>query len=570
MYNGTGASPGIALGKALVIEHSELVIEKRNISNIEEEIQKLENAVKVSKDELTKVKEKALVELGEHEAEIFEAHLLVLEDPELVDSAISKIRDEKVNADYALNEIKEMFVAMFESMDNEYMRERAADIKDVTNRVLRHILGIKVVDLAGLDEEVVLIAHDLTPSDTATMNKSMVLGFLTDIGGRTSHTAIMVRTVEIAAVVGLDDITKKVKDGDYIVFNGDTGEVIVNPDEETKAKYASLKEQFEEYRKSLELLKGQESITTDGRHVELAGNIGSPNDVSGLIKNDAEGVGLYRTEFLYMDKEDAFPSEEEQYEAYKAVLEGMNNKPIVIRTLDIGGDKELPYFEMEPEMNPFLGYRAIRLCLDRKDIFKTQLRALYRASVHGKLRIMFPMISSLEELLSAKEVIKEVLAELDAEKIAYANDVEVGMMIEIPSAAVISDILAKHIDFFSIGTNDLIQYTCAVDRMNQKISHLYNQFNPAVLRLIKMVIDNAHKEGKWVGMCGESAGDQRMIPILLGFGLDEFSMSPISILPARKLINSLSYAEMQKFGDEVLAMGTAKEIKEYVDKTFNM
>ena len=570
MYKGTGASPGIALGKALVIEHSELVIEKKTIENIDEEIQKLESAVKVSKEELTKVKEKALAELGEHEAEIFEAHLLVLEDPELIGSAISKIRDEKVNADYALNEIKEMFVAMFESMDNEYMRERAADIKDVTNRVLRHILGIKVVDLAGLDEEVVLIAHDLTPSDTATMNKNMVLGFLTDIGGRTSHTAIMARTLEIAAVVGLNDITKKVKDGDYIVFNGDTGEVIVNPDEETKAKYTSLKEEFEEYRKSLELLKGQASITTDGRHVELAGNIGSPNDVEGLIKNDAEGVGLYRTEFLYMDKEDSFPTEEEQYEAYKAVLEGMNNKPIVIRTLDIGGDKELPYFEMEAEMNPFLGYRAIRLCLDRKDIFKTQLRALYRASVHGKLRIMFPMISSLEELLDAKEVIKEVLKELDAENIAYSNDVEVGMMIEIPSAAVISDVLAKHVDFFSIGTNDLIQYTCAVDRMNQKISHLYNQFNPAVLRLIKMVIDNAHKEGKWVGMCGESAGDQRMIPILLGFGLDEFSMSPISILPARKLITSLSYADMQKFADEVLAMGTAKEIKEYVDKTFNI
>ena len=570
MYKGTGASPGIALGKALVIEHSELVIEKKTIENIDKEIQKLESAVKVSKEELTKVKEKALAELGEHEAEIFEAHLLVLEDPELIGSAISKIRDEKVNADYALNEIKEIFVAMFESMDNEYMRERAADIKDVTNRVLRHILGIKVVDLAELDEEVVLIAHDLTPSDTATMNKNMVLGFLTDIGGRTSHTAIMARTLEIAAVVGLNDITKKVKDGDYIVFNGDTGEVIVNPDEETKAKYASLKEQFEEYRKSLELLKGQASITTDGRHVELAGNIGSPNDVEGLIKNDAEGVGLYRTEFLYMDKEDSFPTEEDQYEAYKAVLEGMNNKPIVIRTLDIGGDKELPYFEMEAEMNPFLGYRAIRLCLDRKDIFKTQLRALYRASVHGKLRIMFPMISSLEELLDAKEVIKEVLKELDAENIAYSNDVEVGMMIEIPSAAVISDVLAKHVDFFSIGTNDLIQYTCAVDRMNQKISHLYNQFNPAVLRLIKMVIDNAHKEGKWVGMCGESAGDQRMIPILLGFGLDEFSMSPISILPARKLITSLSYADMQKFADEVLAMGTAKEIKEYVDKTFNM
>ena len=568
MYKGTGASPGIALGMALVIEHSELVIEKKTIENIDEEIQKLESAVKVSKEELTKVKEKALAELGEHEAEIFEAHLLVLEDPELIGSAISKIRDEKVNADYAINEIKEMFVAMFESMDNEYMRERAADIKDVTNRVLRHILGIKVVDLAELDEEVVLIAHDLTPSDTATMNKNMVLGFLTDIGGRTSHTAIMARTLEIAAVVGLNDITKKVKDGDYIVFNGDTGEVIVNPDEETKAKYASLKEEFEEYRKSLELLKGQASITTDGRHVELAGNIGSPNDVEGLIKNDAEGVGLYRTEFLYMDKEDSFPTEEEQYEAYKAVLEGMNNKPIVIRTLDIGGDKELPYFEMEAEMNPFLGYRAIRLCLDRKDIFKTQLRALYRASVHGKLRIMFPMISSLEELLDAKEVIKEVLKELDAENIAYSNDVEVGMMIEIPSAAVISDVLAKHVDFFSIGTNDLIQYTCAVDRMNQKISHLYNQFNPAVLRLIKMVIDNAHKEGKWAGMCGESAGDQRMIPILLGFGLDEFSMSPISILPARKLINSVSEADMKAFADKVLELGTAKEIEEFISETF--
>ncbi len=570
MYKGTGASPGIALGKALVVEHSELVIERKPIEDVEAEIAKLEEAVKISTEELTKVKEKAFNELGEHEAEIFEAHLLVLADPELIDSAKAKIRDEKVNADYALNEIKEMFVGMFEAMDNEYMRERAADIKDVTNRVLRHILGVKVVDLAGLDEEVVLIAHDLTPSDTATMNKKMVLGFLTDIGGRTSHTAIMARTLEIAAVVGLTDITSKVKDGDFIVFNGETGEVIINPDEETKAKYAKLKEDFEEYKKSLQLLKGKASVTLDGRHVELAGNIGSPNDLEGLIKNDAEGVGLYRTEFLYMDKDDAFPSEEEQFEAYKAVLEGMNGKPIVIRTLDIGGDKELPYFDMEPEMNPFLGYRAIRLCLDRTDIFKTQLRALYRASVHGKLRIMFPMISSLEELLAAKEVIKEVLAELDAQGIAYSKDVEVGMMIEIPSSAIITDILAKHVDFFSIGTNDLIQYTCAVDRMNQKISHLYNQFNPAVLRLIKMTIDNAHKEGKWVGMCGESAGDQRMIPILFGGGLDEFSRSPISILPARKFITSVKHEDMKKFADEVLTMGTAKEIKEYVDKTFNM
>ncbi|CEN79754.1 phosphoenolpyruvate--protein phosphotransferase [Paraclostridium sordellii] len=570
MYKGTGASPGIALGNALVIEHSELNIEKKNIENIEAEIEKLQSAVETSKIELEKVKERAKVELGEHEAEIFEAHLLVLADPELIDQTIAKIRDEKVNADFALNEVKDMFVSIFESMDNEYMRERAADIKDVTNRVLRHILGVKVVDLSALDEEVILIAHDLTPSDTATMNKKMVLGFLTNIGGRTSHTAIMARTLEIAAIVGLNDATDQIKDGDFIVFNGETGEVIINPDEETINQYRQLKAKHDEEKEALKQLIGKASYTLDERHVELAGNIGSPNDLDGLLKNDAEGVGLYRTEFLYMDKEDDFPTEQEQYEAYKAVLEGMNGKPIVIRTLDIGGDKELKYFKMDEEMNPFLGYRAIRLCLDRVDIFKTQLRALYRASVHGKLRIMFPMISSLEELLKAKEVIREVLSELDSEGIKYSHEVEVGMMIEIPSAAVISDILAKHVDFFSIGTNDLIQYTCAVDRMNQKISYLYNQFNPAVLRLIKMVIDNAHKEGKWVGMCGESAGDKRMIPILLGMGLDEFSMSPISILPARKFITSVNYSDMKKFADEVLTMGTAEEIKAHVDKTFNM
>lgn len=566
-FKGTGASPGIALGKALVVEHKELVIEKRTITDVDAEIAKLREAVQVSKTELEKVKEKAAKELGEAEAEIFGAHLLVLEDPELTGAAEAKIADEKVNADFALNEIKEMFVAMFESMDNEYMRERAADIKDVTNRVLRHLLGIKVVDLSALDEEVVLVAHDLTPSDTATMNKKMVLGFLTNIGGRTSHTAIMARTLEIAAVVGLTDITENVKDGDFVVFNGDTGEVIINPDEETKAAYAAKKQAFEEEKKALELLKGKESVTLDGRRVELAGNIGTPNDIEGLIKNDAEGVGLYRTEFLYMDS-DKLPEEDTQFEAYKAVLEGMSGKPIVIRTLDIGGDKKLDYLPLDEEMNPFLGYRAIRLCLDRTDIFKTQLRALYRASVYGKLRIMFPMISSLEELLQAKEIVKEVQAELDAEGIVYSKDVELGMMIEVPSAAVISDVLAKHVDFFSIGTNDLIQYTTAVDRMNQKISYLYNQFNPAVLRLIKMVIDNAHKEGKWVGMCGEAAGDQMMIPILLGFGLDEFSMSPISILPARKLITSVNEADMKKFADEVLAMGTAEEIKAHVANTF--
>ena len=567
MFKGTAASPGIVLGKALVLEHNELVIEKKSISDVDKEIERLNDAVAISKAELEKVRDKAKVELGEEEAQIFESHLLVLEDPELLGSAIDKVKSENVNADFALNEIKEMFVGMFEAMDNEYMRERAADIKDVTNRILRHLLGVKIVDLAALEDEVVLVAHDLTPSDTATMDKKKVLGFLTDIGGRTSHTAIMARTLEVAAIVGLTDATEQIKDGDFVVFNGDTGEVILNPDEETIAKYSQMKKEFEEYKKSLELLKGQASVTTDGKHVELAGNIGTPNDVEGLIKNDAEGVGLYRTEFLYMDRTD-FPTEDEQYEAYKAVLEGMSGKPVVIRTLDIGGDKKLDYLQMDEEMNPFLGYRAIRLCLDRKEIFTTQLRALYRASVHGKLRIMFPMISSLEELLQAKAVCEEVKAELDTENIPYSKDVEVGMMIEVPSAAVISDVLAKHVDFFSIGTNDLIQYTCAVDRMNQKISYLYNQLNPAVLRLIKMVIENAHKEGKWAGMCGESAGDQRMIPILLGFGLDEFSMSPISILPARKLINSVSEADMKAFADKVLELGTAKEIEEFISETF--
>ncbi|WP_437130665.1 phosphoenolpyruvate--protein phosphotransferase [Peptostreptococcus russellii] len=565
MMKGIGASPGIAIGKALVVEESEIVIEKKSISDIDSELKKLSDAVLISKEELTKVKEKVAQEVGEEEAEIFGAHLLVLEDPEFIGEAENKIKNENINAEYALNEVKDMFVSIFESMDNAYMKERAADVKDVTNRVLRHILGIKVVDLSSLSDEIVLVAHDLTPSDTATMDKAKVLGFLTDIGGRTSHTAIMSRTLEIAAIVGLSDVTKQVKDGDMIIFDGDVGEVYINPDQKLIEEYEEKKRLFEEEKKALEELKGKESVTLDGKRVELAGNIGTPNDVEGLIKNDAEGVGLYRTEFLYMNN-DKFPEEETQYEAYKAVLEGMKGKPVVIRTLDIGGDKKLSYFEMEEEMNPFLGYRAIRLCLDRTDIFKTQLRALYRSSVHGKLRIMFPMISSLEELLKAKEICEEVKSELRDENIAYSDDVEVGMMIEIPSAAIISDVLAKHVDFFSIGTNDLIQYTCAVDRMNQKISYLYNQFNPAVLRLINLVIKNAHAEGKWVGMCGESAGDQKMIPILLGFGLDEFSMSPISILRARRLVTSVSQADMKKLSDEILGLTRAEEIEAYMDK----
>ncbi|WBW94759.1 phosphoenolpyruvate--protein phosphotransferase [Oceanirhabdus sp. W0125-5] len=563
MIKGTNASPGVAIGKALLLKEEEVKISKSNNITVKDEIQKLNESVEKSKVELNKIKEKVSNEIGEEEAQIFESHLMVLEDPELLSTTINKIENEKVNADYALNEVANNFITIFESMDNEYMKERAADIKDVTGRVLKHILGIKSVDLSFLDGEYIIVSHDLTPSQTAVMDKKSVTGFLTNIGGRTSHSAIMARTLEIPAVVGLKNVTETVKDGDVIVFNGDTGEVVINPDAETYEEFKKMKVQFEQEKEELKKMVGVATKTIDNRHVELAANIGTPNDIEGVIKNDGEGVGLYRTEFLYMDRSN-FPNEEEQFIAYKSVLEGMKGKPVVIRTLDIGGDKELDYLKLPKEMNPFLGYRAIRLCLDRVDIFKTQLRALLRASIYGKLRIMFPMISSLEELLSAKEILEECRQELNNEGIKTDNNIEIGMMIEVPSAALISDILAKHVDFFSIGTNDLIQYTTAVDRMNEKIHNLYNMFNPAVLRLIKLVIDNAHKEGKWVGMCGEAAGDSKMIPILLGFGLDEFSMSAISILKARKQINNLSFEEMKEFSDKILTIGSAEEIEKEI------
>ncbi|TCO76937.1 phosphoenolpyruvate--protein phosphotransferase [Marinisporobacter balticus] len=563
MLFGKGASEGIALGKVLIIKNDPLGIEKKRIEETEKEKNKFLEAVKISKDQLGKVRDKASKELGMDKAAIFEAHLMILEDPELMDGTINKIEAEKLNADYAFKQITDQFIEIFEAMENAYMRERAADIKDVSDRVLRNIRGEKIVDLSILEEDVILITNDLTPSDTATMDKEKVLGFLTNIGGNTSHTAIMARSLEIPAIVGLKDITERINSSDFIAFNGKTGEVVINPSHEEIEKYQSLKIAYEKERKALGHVKGKVSKTIDGREVELVGNIGTPKDLLGLKKNDAEGVGLYRTEFIYMNKE-TFPTEEEQFDAYKEVLESLNPKPVVIRTLDIGGDKKLPYLKIDEEMNPFLGYRAIRLCLNEKKIFETQLRALLRASVHGNLKIMFPMISSLEELLEVKQVLNEVKADLDKEGIAYADKIEVGMMIEVPSAAIISDILAKHVNFFSIGTNDLIQYTCAVDRMNEKIHHLYNPFHPGVLRLIKMVIDNGHKENIWVGMCGEMAGDPSMIPILLGMGLDEFSMSPSAILPARNLIRACKYEDMKKTAEAVLSMDTAEQIEDYM------
>ncbi|MCD3195630.1 phosphoenolpyruvate--protein phosphotransferase [Clostridium botulinum C] len=558
MIKGTGVCPGIAIAKALILKEEELIVEKKSITDIESEKIKFNSALLKSREDLQKIHDNVLKDIGKDKAEIFQAHLMILNDPELINPTISKI-ETGLNAEFAFQEVTTQMIQIFESIEDEYLKERAADVRDVSKRVLTYLLGKEVTDVSILPEEVILVAEDLTPSVTASMDKSKVKGFLTNIGGKTSHTSIMAKTLEIPAIVGLKDITERVKNGDILAFNGKTGEIIINPNLQELDRYKEEKINFENYKKEIKELIGKKSTTKDGKTVELAGNIGTPNDIDGLLVNDAEGVGLFRTEFLYMNRNE-IPSEDEQYEAYKKVLEAMNNKPVIIRTLDIGGDKEVPYMHLPKESNPFLGYRAIRLCLDRKDLFITQLRALLRASIHGKLRIMFPMISSLEELLKAKHILNETKEDLIKEGIKVSDNIEVGMMIEVPSAAIISDILAKHVDFFSIGTNDLIQYTTAVDRINEKISYLYTPMNPAVLRLIKLVIDNAHKAGIWAGMCGEVAGDERLIPVLLGMGLDEFSMSAISILPARRLISSLSLKEAEAISNRVLSLDSAEEI----------
>lgn len=564
MFKATAASPGIAIGKALVYIEEELNIEKNTIDDIEREQERFQEAIEVTKIQLEEVKEEALEKLGADKAAIFEAHSMILEDPELITQVDNKIKNEKVNAEAAVKDVIDSFIAIFEAIDDEYMRERAADIRDVGTRVLKNLMGIEIVNLANLSEEVILVVHDLTPSDTATMNKEKVLGFVTNIGGRTSHTAIMARSLEVPAIVGLKDITHQVKNGDIIAFDGDEGIGYINPSQELLKEFQEKKEKYEDIRRQLTLLKEKPSITIDGRRVEIAGNIGTPKDADGVLENGGEGIGLYRTEFLYMNRSN-MPTEEEQFEAYKEVLEKMEGKPVIIRTLDIGGDKELPYLDLPKEMNPFLGYRAIRICLDQTEIFKVQLRALLRASVYGNLKIMYPMISSVEEVRAANKILDEVKGELDVANISYSKSLEIGIMIEIPAAAVIGDLLIKEVDFFSIGTNDLIQYTTAVDRMNEKISYLYEPFHPAILRMIKMVIEHAHNGGKWAGMCGEMAGNPKLVPILLGLGLDEFSMSASSILPARKVINELCYKDMKNIAEKVLTLSTAEEVKQFMN-----
>ena len=565
MNKGIAASNGIAIAKAYRLVMPDLSVTKKSISDPQKEIERYNLAITEVTKDLHKIKEAAKQNLSDSEAAIFDAHLLVLTDPEMKDQVIHKITSENINADAALREIADTFIAMFSNMEDAYFKERASDIKDVSTRLVAHLLGKELPSPALIDEEVIIIADDLTPSDTAQLNKNLVKGFATNIGGRTSHSAILARSMEIPAVVAMGDITEKINNNDMIILDGMEGIVIDNPTNEQIEEYRKKREDFLAYKEELKTLKNLDTVTQDNHKVELAANIGSPKDINAVLDNGAEGVGLYRTEFLYMESTD-LPTEEEQFEAYKAVLEGVQGKPVVVRTLDIGGDKKLPAIDLPEEMNPFLGVRAIRLCFQREDIFRTQLRALLRASVFGNLRIMFPMIASLPEFRKAKSILLEEKEGLIQKGIAVSDSIEIGIMIEIPAAAVLADQFAKEVDFFSIGTNDLIQYTFAADRMSNTISYLYQPLNPSILRLVKNVIDASHANGKWTGMCGEMAGDALSAPILLGLGLDEFSMSATSILSQRKLIRSMKKSEMKDLALRALECTTMEEVVALIEE----
>ncbi|HDX8232639.1 TPA: phosphoenolpyruvate--protein phosphotransferase [Staphylococcus aureus] len=565
LIKGIAASDGVAIAKAYLLVEPDLTFDKNEkVTDVEGEVAKFNSAIEASKVELTKIRNNAEVQLGADKAAIFDAHLLVLDDPELIQPIQDKIKNENANAATALTDVTTQFVTIFESMDNEYMKERAADIRDVSKRVLSHILGVELPNPSMIDESVVIVGNDLTPSDTAQLNKEFVQGFATNIGGRTSHSAIMSRSLEIPAIVGTKSITQEVKQGDMIIVDGLNGDVIVNPTEDELIAYQDKRERYFADKKELQKLRDADTVTVDGVHAELAANIGTPNDLPGVIENGAQGIGLYRTEFLYMGR-DQMPTEEEQFEAYKEVLEVMNGKRVVVRTLDIGGDKELSYLNLPEEMNPFLGYRAIRLCLAQQDIFRPQLRALLRASVYGKLNIMFPMVATINEFREAKAILLEEKENLKNEGHDISDDIELGIMVEIPATAALADVFAKEVDFFSIGTNDLIQYTLAADRMSERVSYLYQPYNPSILRLVKQVIEASHKEGKWTGMCGEMAGDETAIPLLLGLGLDEFSMSATSILKARRQINGLSKNEMTELANRAVDCATQEEVIELVN-----
>lgn len=564
---GINASPGIAIAKAIVYVKKDLQIEKKAITDVDAEVARFHAAVDKSRDQLQELQQKTTAEMGADEAAIFEAHAMFLDDPEFVGAIESQIKSDKINAEAITQEKVDQYAAMFEAMDDPYFKGRAADIKDVGSRILHNLMGIEIMDISHLDEGAVIVAKDLAPSDTAIMDKKHVLAFVTDVGSRTSHTAIMARSLEIPAILGLGDITTSVKDGETLIVDGSTGEVIINPTDAELSEYKEKEKEYKAYMAELAQLKGEKADTKDGHHVVLCGNIGNPKDVEGVQKNGGDGVGLFRSEFLYMDS-DEMPSEDKQFAAYKTVVESFKDGDgVIIRTLDIGGDKKLSYLPMADEMNPFLGLRAIRLCFTKPDMFKTQLRAILRASAFGKTRVMFPMVGNVDEVRQAKALLEECKKELDAKGVDYDHNLEVGVMIEIPSAALTADIIAKEVDFFSIGTNDLCQYTLACDRMNQTVSYLYDPLHPAILRLVKNVIDAAHKyPDKFTGMCGEMAGDPYATLILLGLGLDEFSMSASSIPQVKKIIRSVSYDDAKAIADEAMKLTTGKEIKQMVTK----
>lgn len=560
---GIAASDGVAIAKAYKFTSPDLTYERKWVAEVDVEVARFEQALTASKRELEKLKEQTKRKIGDSEADIFSAHLLILDDPEMINPVMEKIRGDKLMAEAAFEDVANHFIGAMENMENAYMRERSADIDDVIKRVLSHLLGVRFSDPAMIYENVVVIASDLTPSDTAQLNKTFVKGFATDSGGRTSHSAIMARSLEIPAVVGTDGVTEAVKHGTVVIVDGMDGVVIVDPSDEELAYYREKKAAFEKQKREWAKLKHEPTLTAEGERVELGGNIGTPADVDKVLENGGEAVGLYRTEFLYMARS-ALPTEDEQYEAYRSVLEKMDGKPVVVRTLDVGGDKELDYLDLPEELNPFLGFRAIRFCLENEHIFRPQLRALLRASAHGNLKIMFPMVATLIEFRQAKRLLFDEKAKLKEEGVAVASDIEVGIMVEIPATAIMARQFAKEVDFFSIGTNDLIQYTMAADRMNEQVSYLYQPYNPAILNLIGSVIEAAHSEGKWVGMCGEMAADPVAIPILLGLGLDEFSMSVASILPARAQIRGLSKEKLASYKEKLLGMRTASEVKAFI------
>ena len=566
MISGILASPGIAFGKALLLQEEEIVLNKTPIAadQIDNEIQRFFDARKKSSEQLEVIKEKARVTFGEEKEAIFEGHIMLLEDEELEEEIIALIKD-KHSADYAIYSVIEEQAQTLESLDDEYLKERASDIRDIGSRFVKNALGINVINLSAINEQVILVANDLTPSETAQINLEFVLGFITDIGGRTSHTSIMARSLEIPAIVGTNNITSLVKNGDMLVLDAINNQVVINPTDDELNKFKAIRDADKAEQEELAKLKDLPAITLDGKQVEVCGNIGTVKDCAGVSRNGGEGVGLYRTEFLFMDR-DSLPTEEEQYQAYKEVAEAMHGEPVIIRTMDIGGDKDLPYLDLPKEMNPFLGWRAIRISLDRPEILRAQFRAILRASAHGKVRIMFPMIISVEEVRTLKAAIETFKVELTAEGLAFDADIEIGVMVETPAAAAIAHHLAKEVSFFSIGTNDLTQYTLAVDRGNELISHLYNPLSPAVLTVIKQVIDASHAEGKWTGMCGELAGDERATLLLLGMGLDEFSMSAISIPRVKKVIRNANFADVKAMAEYALTLPTAAEIEEHVEK----